>query len=106
MCRHVELPGGGFAIVCGRGTRQKRCTHCGRPSDKLCDFPLSGKLAGKTCDRPICQKCAMHVDPDLDYCRPHAEMIERDGMPAAEKQAAMPKPVFGDPGWIKAKGGR
>jgi hypothetical protein len=105
-CNHIDLPGGGFAIVCGRGSRQRLCTHCGKPSDKLCDYPLRGAKEGQTCSRPVCQKCATHVEPDTDFCRTHAEMIEREGRTPAEVQAAMPKPVFGDPGWIKAKSGR
>lgn len=75
-CRYVTLPGGGSAIVCGRGLRPKACSVCGRPSSKLCDFPLKGEKAGKTCDRPLCDKCAVHRDPDTDFCPAHARLIE------------------------------
>ena len=36
-CRTVNLPGGGYAIVCGRGERPKQCCICGRAGGKLCD---------------------------------------------------------------------
>lgn len=74
-CDHVKLPGGGYAIVCSRGRRPKRCSSCGRASSKLCDYPLRGEKAGKTCDLPICDACATHVPPDTDYCPPHARLM-------------------------------
>lgn len=69
-CDHVALPGGGYAIVCRRD-RRKPCIVCGRPSSKLCDFPLTGGKAGKTCDRPLCVRCAVHVGTDSDFCPSH-----------------------------------
>ncbi len=73
-CNRFDLPGGGYAIICGRRT-QKRCS-CGRPAIKLCDYPLTGAKAGKTCDKPLCESCAVHREPDTDYCRVHAAMID------------------------------
>lgn len=76
-CRDIQLPGGGTAIVCGPRTRTKTCVVCGRrQSSKLCDFPLRGAKAGKTCDRPLCERCAVHSEPDTDYCPTHAHMVE------------------------------
>lgn len=74
MCDRIELPGGGFAIVCGghRGRRKAACVHCGRPASLLCDGP--GKN-GKTCDRPICAACTTPGGKDIDYCRDHASQI-------------------------------
>jgi RNA polymerase subunit RPABC4/transcription elongation factor Spt4 len=66
--------GNATGFICMGGPRRKACVHCGRLSDKLCDFPLSGAKAGQTCDRPICTHCATHIPPDTDYCRQHAEM--------------------------------
>ncbi len=74
-CNHINLPGGGSAIICSRSS-QKRCAG-GRPATKLCDFPLAGTKAGKTCDKPLCVVCAVHREPDIDYCRPHAELLDR-----------------------------
>ncbi len=73
-CRATSLPGGGYAIVCTRGKRPIMCSICGRPGNKLCDFPLTGEKAGKTCDRPLCAKCAVHVEPNTDFCRTHAQL--------------------------------
>lgn len=47
---------------------------CGRMSSKLCDGPAGKDLAGKalTCDMPLCEKHATHVEgQDLDYCPRH-----------------------------------
>lgn len=62
----------GFA--CTRGERRQLCSSCkSRPATKLCDFPLSGKHAGKTCDRPLCSSCACQAGlPNVDYCPAHA----------------------------------
>jgi hypothetical protein len=64
----------GNAILCSR-TAEKRCIYCGRPSSKLCDFRLTGAKAGNTCDAPMCANCTTSGGPDVDYCRPHAKMI-------------------------------
>jgi hypothetical protein len=74
-CNHVILPGGAHAIICGRGSRPRPCSVCGRPHSKLCDFPLRGAKAGKTCDRTLCDQCAVHQEPDLDYCPAHAKLL-------------------------------
>ncbi len=61
-CETFRFPGGGTAIVCSRGRQvRKKCVGCGKPATLLCDYPLQGKRAGKTCDRPICAKCATKV---------------------------------------------
>ncbi len=75
-CNHIKLPGGASAIICTRRGPAKRCCSCGGPSSKLCDFPLTGAKAGATCDRPVCQSCAVHRDPDIDYCPTHGRIIE------------------------------
>jgi hypothetical protein len=64
------------AVVCTR-RRRPRCASCGttRGAFVLCDYPLSGAKAGQTCSRVICQSCATHVDPDHDYCPPHARLL-------------------------------
>lgn len=74
-CGTVKLPGGAFAIVCGL-PKPKPCIYCGRPHTKLCDFPLEAQKKGKTCDRPMCDRCTTHIDPDTDYCGPHARIMK------------------------------
>lgn len=61
------------AIVCTGGARRKRC-KCGRPSTKLCDFKLTGAKASKTCDAPLCPRCATSIGPDRDLCPAHARL--------------------------------
>ena len=68
-------------IICTRGQRTKPCKYCGRPSNKLCDYPLSGIKGGDTCDTPMCEHCATHVPPDTDYCKPHAAMMACGDVP-------------------------
>ena len=72
-CELVDLGDGrGVAIVCMRGRRRAPCSHCGRhAATLLCDFPLKGKKAGRTCDRKLCPKCAVHLG-EADYCPPHS----------------------------------
>lgn len=79
------MPGGGTAIVCGpRSGRIKRCVHCGGVSSKLCDGPRADN-SKRTCDRPLCTRCATHVEPNLDFCRAHRGAAE-----TAAAQAVLP----------------
>jgi hypothetical protein len=70
-CRPVTLPNGGRMIVCGRGGRAlkpKRC-RCGAEAEFLCDAPTPTQQ--KTCDRPLCAKCANEIGPDRHLCWGH-----------------------------------
>ena len=66
----------GVMIICSRGRETPTtCAHCSHTATKLCDghAPLKfGVKEARTCDRPLCDKCAIHVHPNLDYCREHA----------------------------------
>lgn len=69
-----EKPIGVF--ICGRSSR-KTCSSCGRPANKLCDYPVQRRGAAPgTCDRPICSACAVKVGPDKDYCGAHARIAK------------------------------
>ncbi len=72
------------AIVCSRGRQSRKLCSCGRPATLLCDWPLAGPKAGKTCDRPICTRCASHVGPDRDYCQAHARLHQEASNATAE----------------------
>ena len=74
-CERVDTQRWGAAIVCSHVARPKPCAICGQRSSKLCDFPLTGRLAGQTCSRPLCVACAVHQKPDLDFCPVHAKML-------------------------------
>jgi hypothetical protein len=71
-CHHLQVPGGGGAIVCGP---TKRC-KCGRRATLLCDWKVPGKRSG-TCDRPLCGRCTFKPMPDKDLCPDHALAFEQ-----------------------------
>jgi hypothetical protein len=74
MCERIQLPNGGFAIICRGGHRSKirrKCSaNCGRWSSKLCDWPTGN---GKTCDRPLCDECAVKGGREIDFCPSHSQ---------------------------------
>lgn len=57
-CQRIVTADGAVGWVCGPKPRRKRCA-CGRESTKLCDYPLRGRAAGRTCDAPLCDACAV-----------------------------------------------
>jgi hypothetical protein len=76
-CRFIDLGNGVTGIVCTRGERAKRCKACGDRASRQCDFPLRGKATGRTCDANLCERCAVVVGPDRDYCPPHARLAAK-----------------------------
>lgn len=75
----IKFSDGTVAIVHMSPQKKKFCA-CGRPCTKLCDFdisPPSQVTHRRTCDKPLCDRCAVHAGPELDYCKPHAEMIDQ-----------------------------
>lgn len=74
-CNVVTLPDGTRAIVKMAKRRLPLCGFCRqRPADKLCDFkvPVGDVGHTRTCDTPMCYRCATPVGRDLDYCPSHA----------------------------------
>jgi hypothetical protein len=72
-CRVIAAGPSVMVIACDRGRDRPRCqsTGCTGISVALCDYPLSGRHAGKTCDRRMCAGCRRPQGPDVDYCQPH-----------------------------------
>lgn len=76
-CHFWKGPNGELTIACSRGRRKAAppCAACGRPSTKQCDYPLRGKKTGKTCDRHLCNACAVVVGSEsgdsVDFCKAH-----------------------------------
>ncbi len=68
-CERHKLSNGGLVIVCSRGRQPRAKCSCGRPAPLLCDYPIGTK----TCDAPICKKCATHTGPNRDLCPEHAK---------------------------------
>lgn len=93
-CDFLPMPDGGVAIICSRGRRSAPCQTpgCGRPSTKLCDYPVKRKVReveidNATCDRKLCDRCA-HRQPaqpgdkdTRDYCGPHHEIATSSATP-------------------------
>lgn len=88
-CRTTDLGNGVAVIACSRGERKRSpCAICDDlPHEVLCDFPLSGRKAGKTCDMKLCRRCASHVAKERDLCPAHAR-IEKDADASAARDAS------------------
>lgn len=92
-CDSVHLSDGFTGVVCSRGRSRKKCKHCKhRRATKLCDYPLSGKHYGKTCDFDLCDSCAVKqanqgpfpgtlVGDTIDLCPAHARLVKAHGWP-------------------------
>jgi hypothetical protein len=63
-----------FVIVCSRGQRSTPCAYCGRPSSRLCDFPVTRNGKRGTCDAALCARCTSKIAGDGDLCRAHAPL--------------------------------
>ena len=74
-CEHVQLPGGGSAIVCSSNRRPK-CSGCGKPARQLCDWKTPGVRNG-TCDAPVCERCSTKPAEGKDLCPAHAVDYEK-----------------------------
>lgn len=74
MCERIEIPGGGFAFICGGRGRHKFC-ECGRSAVALCDWKVPDRKSG-TCDAPICEKHRVTVAPGKDLCVFHQHAFE------------------------------
>lgn len=70
-CDRLYGPGRVVAIVCSRGRGRGRALppcQCGGAASYECDGP--GAAQGKTCDRPMCARCAVSIrNLDLDFCQ-------------------------------------
>ena len=80
-CERIKMPGGGSAIICGPRARARTCSVCKRKTEnfRLCDFRLSHPSQVthvRTCDAVLCTSCAVHREPDYDYCPLHAAAVE------------------------------
>ena len=69
-------------IVCRRGQRLRSAAPCSVPGcgekhTHLCDYPLKGKKAGKTCDAKLCEGHATRIATGQDRCPAHAKLAAR-----------------------------
>lgn len=60
-CDNIQRGDGTQVIMCGPRKRRPPCkvTGCRAPATILCDFPLSGAAAGKTCSKALCRAHAV-----------------------------------------------
>ena len=74
MCDIFVAPDGTRMIVCGGHHRSHRCA-CGKIAKLQCDWKVGKSTSGKpkTCDRWICEACALEVGADKHLCREHQE---------------------------------
>lgn len=84
-CRRIGLGSGITAIACTRGERPQRCKECGARASRLCDYPLTGRKAGKTCDANLCDRCAVNVGADRDYCGVHGRVSKQQKLPGGTR---------------------
>lgn len=68
-CEIVKMKDGTPAILCSHTRRAPKCSVCGRPSSKQCDFPTRSRSG--TCDKFLCDKCAVPFGDDTDFCPSH-----------------------------------
>jgi len=70
MCDRIPTPDGGVMIVCGLRSAAKKCVHCWRTGQFLCDWKVRGWGSG-TCDRAMCSTHAREVAPGKHLCGEH-----------------------------------
>lgn len=89
----VEVPERAFVVesfsLCGR--LGDPCVECGDVAEVLCDFPL-GEL-NRTCDKPLCPRCAPTIGLDKNFCREHAAAGAGPNMLLFRRPEVPPDPV-------------
>jgi hypothetical protein len=89
-CTRFQV-GNAVAFACTRGPVRKHRCSCGAVATKQCDAPLRGKKQGQTCDKYLCDGCAVAIGPEIDLCPAHArETREHPG----------PQAVIAGEGWF------
>ena len=80
VARHCLILTPGM-IVCFSGGKKPQVCSCGHLAGKLCDGIVPGKKGSKTCDKPLCQHCSTHVEPNLDFCFEHTPLVHQQSLP-------------------------
>lgn len=80
-CSFVKIDGR-TVILCGKGKIQA-CHVCQAIASKLCDW----KIAGGTCDAPMCEEHAHEVGQNRDLCFRHMNAWK---MHSANRQLRLP----------------
>lgn len=71
-CGRITMPNGSKLWICGDLNEEGASSFCGDCGDYgpgfLCDYPVG---EGKTCDRSLCDNCAVEIAPNIHYCQTH-----------------------------------
>lgn len=79
-CNVYRSPDGQIQVItCTRGSSAKHC-KCGRKATIACDHKLTGSKLGKTCDAPLCDRCATSAGPNIDLCPVHARLAQKESL--------------------------
>lgn len=84
-CTPFTLPNGARGFICSR-TPRPRCA-CGNPATLQCDAPT--RRSTGTCDRHLCERCAIEVGPELHLCQAHADRAPGVVQTAQDAQQAL-----------------
>lgn len=82
--------GPGIIFYKGTFNDEEICKICGTLSEVLCDAPLG---ESKTCDMPLCNRCARIIGDDLHVCPTH---FEQGGFAKFVFIKAMPDKISSD----------
>jgi hypothetical protein len=89
----VEIPERSFSVesffLCGR--LGDTCVECGDVSEALCDFPIGEE--NRTCDKPLCSRCAPEVGVDKNFCRKHLAAGAGPNMLLFHRPEVLPGPA-------------
>lgn len=68
-CDRIKMADGSVLFICSRSKRRVMCGLCRKlEAEFLCDYKIGPK---RTCDRPLCSKCAIEVGPNTHQCFVH-----------------------------------
>lgn len=75
-CDVTRLGPDSYMIACTRGPRKIEKCACGRAPRFLCDGPAPPGSGRKTCDTPVCGRCATwaRTKSDTHYCPEHYDL--------------------------------
>jgi hypothetical protein len=51
-----------------------RCVYCGKKATKQCDAFDNDEVF---CAKTMCEKCAVAMEGNIDYCKEHYELIKK-----------------------------
>ena len=79
-CERFVGKDGSVGFICSRGSKTRQCEvpGCYNRAQYLCDYPLSGKLEWKTCDKHLCSSHVKLIKYNVHYCLPHFRKDQKE----------------------------